>query len=396
MDLNVPASVEPEFFRHVLGHFPTGVAVVTSSDETGAAIGMTVGSFTSVSLSPPLVAFLPAKDSSTTAKILRIGRFCVNVLGAHQELVSRSFAAKADRTFEGPHWTSSPGGLPLLNEAVAWIECAVHAVHDGGDHDIVLGRVTSLGAAGASLPLVFFQGGYGRFAPISLAAAGEPDLVEHLRLVDIARPFMEEVARQTQVECLASSAVGGEIVLLATAGSPSDGRPFSRVGQRLPLIPPLGAALVAWSKTAADEWLARSEPALSPARRRDLEVLLDRVRQRGWSVGIWSDSLRNLEATVDKATLEGLTPHRSRTVRQLVDQLGTEHEPEDVYDSIQHRRLRNVTVPVFDARGQVVMQLTLFGPPSDAGPADLEAYVDILRTAARNVSRALIGPVRAS
>ncbi|MBJ7595474.1 MAG: flavin reductase [Candidatus Dormibacteraeota bacterium] len=389
-------SIDPQQFRHVLGHFPTGVAVVTSCDETGAPVGMTVGSFTSVSLSPPLVAFLPGKQSSTSTKVVRSGRFCVNLLGAHQESVSRYFAAVGQRKFEDLDWTLSASGFPRLNSAVAWIECAVDAVHDAGDHYIIVGRVTFLEAAGASLPLVFFQGGYGRFAPLSLAAASEPDLVEHLRLVDVARPFMEELAKRTQVECLASSAVGGEIVLLATAGTPAEGRPFSRVGQRLPLAPPLGAALVAWSKSATDEWFARAGASLSPAKRQHLETLLDRVRERGWSVGIWSESLRNLEATVDKTTLGGLTPHGSRAVRQMVEELGSEHEPADVYDSSRHYRLRNVTVPVFDGDQQVVMQLTLFGPPSDAGPAELDLYLELLTTAAKNVSGALSGASRPS
>jgi flavin reductase (DIM6/NTAB) family NADH-FMN oxidoreductase RutF len=384
-------SIDPQHFRRVLGHFPTGVAAVTSCDDTGAPVGMTVGSFTSVSLSPPLVAFLPGKDSRTSPKIIRSGRFCVNVLGAHQEPVSRAFATGGDRKFEGLEWTPSPSGLPRLDSAVAWIECAVEAVHDAGDHDIVVGRVTSLEAAGPPLPLLFFQGGYGRFAPLSFAAAGQPDLIEHLRLVDKARPFMEEVAQLTKAECQASSVVGGVIVLLATAGTPAHGRPFSRVGQRLPLIPPLGTALVAWSEPATEQWLARAGNRLPEERRRELASLARRVRERGWSVAVWSDDLRKLEATVDRTTLEGLTPHGSRTVRELVGQLGGEYEPEDVRDRGRGHDLRSVTVPVFDspvfgARRQAVMQLTLYGMPPGA---ELDRYLDPLMAAARDVSGAL-------
>jgi flavin reductase (DIM6/NTAB) family NADH-FMN oxidoreductase RutF len=387
-------SIDPALFRQVLGHFPTGVAAVTSCDDAGGPVGMTVGSFTSVSLSPPLVAFLPAKQSATSAKIVRNGRFCVNVLGAHQESVSRSFATAGDRKFDGLDWTPSPDGLPRLDSAVAWIECTVEAVHDAGDHDIVVGRVTSLEATGPSLPLLFFQGGYGRFAPMSFAAAGEPDLIEHLRLVDVARPFMEEVAELTGVECLASAAVGGEIVLLATAGTPAGDRDFSRVGQRLPLIPPLGTTLVAWSEPATQQWLARAGDSLTPARRAELAMQVERVRERGWSVAVWSEDLRRLEATVDKTTLDGFTPHGSRTVRQLVEQLGGEHEPADVRDPDRDYRLRSLVVPVFDGRRQVVMQLTLYGLPADAGPAELDRYLQPLTIAADKVSGALCSPIR--
>jgi flavin reductase (DIM6/NTAB) family NADH-FMN oxidoreductase RutF/DNA-binding IclR family transcriptional regulator len=390
----VSEPIDPQHFRHVLGHFPTGVAAVTSCDESSAPIGMIVGSFTSVSLDPPLVAFLPAKQSSTSPKIVRNGRFRVNVLGAHQEALCRAFAAAGDRKFDGLDWTMS-NGLPRLDSAVAWIECVVEAVHDAGDHDIVVGRVTSLEAAGASLPLLFFQGGYGRFAPMSLAAAGEPDLVEHLRLVDVARPFMEELAERTQVECHASSAVGGEIVLLAAAGTPADGRPFSRVGQRLPLIPPLGTVLVAWSLAATEQWLVRAG-SLTPERRLHLQTLVERVQERGWSLAMWSDNLRQLEASVDKTTLEGLTPHGSKAIRQLIEQLNSEHEPEDVRDPDRQYRIRNVTVPVFDVHQQAVLQLTLYGLPADAGPADLDAYLRPLLLAAKRVSGALAGQHRSS
>ncbi|WP_410623672.1 flavin reductase [Amycolatopsis sp. cmx-8-4] len=380
--------IDPQHFRHVLGHFPTGVVAVTSCDLTGAPVGMTVGSFTSVSLDPPLVAFLPGKQSGTSAKIVRNGRFCVNVLGAHQESASRAFATGGERKFDGLDWTPSPSGMPRLGSAVAWIECVVDAVHDAGDHDIVVGRVTSLDAAGPSLPLVFFQGGYGRFAPLSLAAAGEPDLVEHLRLVDVARPVMEDVAARNQVECLASAAVGAEIVLLATAGTPAGGRIYSRVGQRLPHIPPLGTALVAWSEPATRVWIARAGDA---ARRHDPRQLVDRVRERGWSVATWSDSLRELESTVDETTVKGLTPHGRRAVRQLVDRLGSEHEPGDLHDPGRNYRVRSMSVPVFDARQQVVMQLTVDGLPPDAGPADIDGYLTHLRSAAQSVSQALPG-----
>jgi flavin reductase (DIM6/NTAB) family NADH-FMN oxidoreductase RutF len=381
--------IDPQHFRHVLGHFPTGVAAVTSLDEAGEPVGMIVGSFTSVSLDPPLVAFLPAKRSATAPKIVRSGRFCVNVLGAHQEPVSRAFTTAGARKFEEVAWSPAPDGLPRLTDAIAWIECAVDAVHDAGDHQIVIGRVTALDAPGAALPLLFFQSGYGRFAPQSFAAAAEPDLIEHLRLVDLARPHMEETATRHGVECHASSAVGDEIVLLATAGKPAGGRAFSRVGQRLPLIPPLGTALVAWSDPATDAWIARAPGTVSDERRREFERLAARVRDRGFSVATWSENLRKLEATVDDTTLAGLTPQGRRAVRQLVEQLGGEHEPDDIRDPRRDYSLRNLTVPVFDQRRDVVMQLTLYGLPHGPAHKDLDRYLEPLGTLAERVCAAL-------
>jgi flavin reductase (DIM6/NTAB) family NADH-FMN oxidoreductase RutF/DNA-binding IclR family transcriptional regulator len=362
-------TIDPQHFRHVLGHFPTGVAAVTSVDDDGAPVGMIVGSFTSVSLSPPLVAFLPDRRSTTAPKMLSHGRFCVNVLGAHQETVSRVFTSGGADKFADLDWSASPSGLPLLDDAVAWIECAVETVHEAGDHDIVIGRVTALEASGAGLPLLFFQGGYGRFIPTSLAAAGEADL--------------------THLECLASSVVGEESVLLATAGEPVDGRAYSRVGQRLPLVPPMGAALVAWSDAAAKEWKARAAGLPLGAPDHELDRMLARVRERGWSVTTWSDDLRELESAVDETLRTGVTPHARHAVRELIGRLGAEHEPEDIDGADHGPALRSVTVPVFDVRGEVVMQISLRLPP-DAVAADLDRYVAPLTAAARRVNEALV------
>ena len=164
-------SIDPQHFRRVLGHFPTGVAGITSIGPDGAPVGMAVGSFTSVSLDPPLVAFLPDKKSTTFPKIRDAGFFCANVLGADQEHICRAFASKAPDKFVDVGWRPADSGAPILDRAVAWIDCDIEEVHEAGDHFIVIGRVRELEVPEVGLPLLFFQGGYGRFAPLSLAAA---------------------------------------------------------------------------------------------------------------------------------------------------------------------------------------------------------------------------------
>ncbi len=146
-------------FRQVLGHFPTGVCVVAGIHE-GAPVGLAIGSFFSVSLDPPLVGFCAAKTSSTWPKLRDAGRFCVNVLGSHQEDVSRVFASKDADKFAGIGWDASPLGSPRLHEVLAWIDCTLVAVHDAGDHEIAVGAVHDLAVAHEGDPLVFFRGGY--------------------------------------------------------------------------------------------------------------------------------------------------------------------------------------------------------------------------------------------
>ena len=151
-----------QWFRRVLGHFPTGVVVVTAIGD-GTPVGMSIGSFTSVSLDPPLIAILPAKTSVSWPRIASAGAFCVNVLSARQEALCRTFATSGADKFAGVPWRPSPSGAPVLTGALAWIDCSLEQLVEAGDHYIALGRVRSLDidADQATEPLVFFKGGYG-------------------------------------------------------------------------------------------------------------------------------------------------------------------------------------------------------------------------------------------
>jgi flavin reductase (DIM6/NTAB) family NADH-FMN oxidoreductase RutF len=165
------SAIEGQFFRRILGHYPTGVCVVTAMQEDGKAAGMAVGSFTSVSLHPPLVAFFPDRSSTSWPRIERTGRFCVNILADDQEWLCRRFASRIEDKFEGVSHRLSDAGMPILDDVVAWIDCTLHAVHEAGDHFIVLGKVESLDTGRDAHPLLFFRGGYGQFAPFMADAA---------------------------------------------------------------------------------------------------------------------------------------------------------------------------------------------------------------------------------
>jgi len=155
--------IDEAHFRHVLGQYPTGVSVVTAIGPDREPVGLAVGTFTSVSLEPALVGFIPARTSRSWPRIEAAGRFCINILSDRQEDVCRRFASKADDKFAGLAWSPAPSGAPVLDGAIAWIDCELEAVHPAGDHLIVIGRVGRLGVAGEATPLLFFRGGYGRF-----------------------------------------------------------------------------------------------------------------------------------------------------------------------------------------------------------------------------------------
>lgn len=157
-------------FRMVMGHFPTGVTIVTGHSATGP-MGFTIGSFTSVSLDPPLVGFLPQTDSITWDAIAPSGRFCVNVLSAEQDDLCWKFSKSGTETtrFDGVGWHESPSGSPILERAVAWIDCTIEEIYTMGDHYFVLGRVEYLDADAdrdglPPRPLVFYRGNIGGFS----------------------------------------------------------------------------------------------------------------------------------------------------------------------------------------------------------------------------------------
>lgn len=153
-------------FREALGHYPTGVTVVTARTGDGP-VGFVVGSFFSVSLDPLLVGFAAGRQSSTWTAIKAAGSFCVNVLGTHQLDLSARMSGAGDR-FEGVSHSEAPvSHAPLLDGVLAWVDCTIDAVHVAGDHDLVIGRVEAFDAhPDGGEPLIFLRRAFGGFAAV--------------------------------------------------------------------------------------------------------------------------------------------------------------------------------------------------------------------------------------
>lgn len=159
--LDAPA-VDPAAFRHVLGHFCSGVTIITANDGE-EPVGFACQSFSSLSLDPPLVTFFVAKTSTTWPRIQPGGKFCVNVLADDQEQLCRGFAVSGADKFAGVAHKPAPAtGSPLLEGTLAYIDCTLEQVVDGGDHEIVVGRVQALEAPRDDAgPLLFYKGKFG-------------------------------------------------------------------------------------------------------------------------------------------------------------------------------------------------------------------------------------------
>ncbi len=164
-------------FRQVLGHFASGVTVITGMHE-GEPAGFACQAFTALSLDPPLVLFCPAKASGTWPRIARAGELGVNILSAEQRDLARKFGVTAADKFDGVGWSSADNGAPIIDGVLTWATCTVETVHDAGDHFIVTARVTGFGDSRPGDPLLFYRG---RFT-LSATTDGDalPEVVDTL------------------------------------------------------------------------------------------------------------------------------------------------------------------------------------------------------------------------
>lgn len=145
--------------RDCLGAFATGVTIVTAAGEGGRPLGLTANSFASVSLEPPLVLWNMARNTESFPQFEAAAHFGINILAADQQDLSRRFSAPVEDRFDGVPWHEGETGVPLIDGSVAYLECDTFARHEGGDHLIIVGRVTRYVLNGGQ-PLIFLSGDY--------------------------------------------------------------------------------------------------------------------------------------------------------------------------------------------------------------------------------------------
>lgn len=158
--------IDPRQFRNALGQFPTGVAIVTTLSPDGEPIGVTVNSFSSVSLEPAMILWCLDKKAYSLAAFKLAKRFAVHVLTENQESLSNHFARSSTEKFANLDLQSGLGDVPLLPDCAAVFECTTEHCYDGGDHLIFVGRVGRFDVA-AELPLVFHRGKYSQLSSLS-------------------------------------------------------------------------------------------------------------------------------------------------------------------------------------------------------------------------------------
>lgn len=375
--------VSGEYFRHVMSQYPTGVAVVTALTRDGGPTGMTVGSFSSVSMDPPLVSFMPAKGSSSWASMQPLTTFCVNVLGSHQDELCRLIASRKSDKFAGLDWHESPSGNPVLTGCLATIDCTQEHVVDGGDHDIVIGRVQDLSVENPTLPLLFFRGGYGSFQPGPMLS-GDAELIDHMRLVHQARRPLENLAAQLSTEVTTIVRLGDEVVVTASYGPANSGELASRVGYRAPFVPPLGSVHAAWGSVALRErWLDNLGVDATDADRNRYLAMLEDVRKRGYAASVTSENRMDLLA-LDMS--HGRSARSMSVLRQHIRSVADEYDPTRTVEGAP-TRVRGIMAPVFSSGGEVAFLVMAWGDMSSRlGETEFSRRGAVVRAAANEMT----------
>lgn len=391
--LDTPTTFDPRAFRDVMGHYPTGVVVVTAMVDD-APVGMVVGTFSSVSLEPPLVSFMPMTTSSTYPKLRAADRVCISVFAHDQLQACRTLASKDPQKFEKVEWTLSEAGAPMISGAVAHIHGRIDREFEAGDHYITLVSVDDIAVNRPVTPLLFFQGGYGGFSATGLSAHVDESLISAVRVAEAARPQLDRLAQRFGCSAAALVQISAVDQTIGATSYGGDSDADERIGVRVPLIPPLGEAAVAWSPDQVDRWVTRIFP-------QDEQVIAgyreaaERVRSQGYAISRVDhdpDGYAALGEALGEYALGELTPARDRAVRTTI--AGSGHFfGGSVNESDTEIDLASVVVPVFapdiDEPTNSGVVLRLCHLPSGVDASTVTEWINALQVAAAAVTEAL-------
>lgn len=374
-----------KWWRSVLGEYPTGVSIISALDDSGTPQGLVVGTFSSVSLNPPLVSFMPMNTSRSYTAIAKASRFRVSVLGAGHEALCRAFAsAPPEQRFEHGEWVRDEDGLPRLRDAVAWFDCDRWQTIPAGDHDIVLGLVDDLGFGEDSpgMPMLFFKGGYGTFTVPRLEF--DPDtLGVHLRVATELQSEVQELAESLGAVVTLCRLAGKKVVVLTAANLKPDNDVPPAVGATFPYAAPMGLVFASWSEDPVRQraWLAAG---------RDLgfndEELLHRMTQatktRGYAVSLGGTMGQRFERVT--ANLQKGTPELAELWSGIVqDFIEIEGQPEWA------SHVTSIQVPVAVEGGDPELALVVSGL-AGLNVGELDAIAERCRGVVQKFSAALV------
>ncbi|SJN11210.1 Nitrilotriacetate monooxygenase component B [Leucobacter sp. 7(1)] len=369
-DAQPVAAPRPATLRQVMAQYPTGVTVITSRDPDGVPRGQVVGTFLRVSDEPELVGFFAMHASRTwLATKPTLTQFCVNIVSDHQEALCQSLASGSAPGLTGIPHSASHDGNPALHGAIAHIDCTVEQILPFGDHDFVVGRVTHAHHVSAAHPLVFFRGGFGRFASTS-RTGNDHDFRAQLAEVDLLRPEMDALAAATGCAVTINALDGDETVVVAAATQAGPRALRVRVGQRLPFAAPFGSLEAAFGPDALRQRWLDADVTTGNTREQNAAVL-DAVRARGYMISYGHDAHARIVSAAQQLAKRD-PARRAEYLAELrnFDAVYNGKGSAGLPPEFAAGELRSIAVPVYGFDGGLAYGLTLWGPARPVSRAE--------------------------
>lgn len=362
------AQFDQKAFRHVMGNYPTGVAVVTTTAPDGELLALVVGTFSSVSLEPPLVSFMPMKTSRTFAKMRDCDTLTINIFGGEQQDEMLAIARRWENKLDGIDWHESPNGNPVLDNALAWIDTTVTEVIEAGDHFIVLCEVEDMLVANPGPPLLFFQGGYGSFVGSTMLSGLRHEALPAIHAAHRAGDELERLADEVGCEVVVYVATSeDEFVTVFAARGPgvSEEDGFS---SRLPIVPPIGDTyMYDKPEEVRERWLTKLKDPSEEVRALH-EKRLEAVKESGYLLAYFPEEGSAAYSQMVAATKEYqsavLTPATERAVRELIGSSTVDYDHRDV-EANQVYNVASIVFPVTDPSGETTMTLRISQLPQE-------------------------------
>lgn len=381
--------LDPGHYREVMGHYPTGVAIVTGIASDEEPVAMIVGTFSAVSMDPPLVSFMPTVKSGTFARLRTAKSFCINVVAQDQVSTCRVLGSFEAGKFDRVPWAMSAHGAPALGDAVARVHCTPEQLVEAGDHYIVLCAVHDMEVVRPTTPLLFFQGAYGGFTPRMMTARGDAAVIQAVNRAEAARPHLETLARNHECEVAVLAPVSESELTIAAGSYGGRAEMQQALGDRIALVPPIGEGWVGWQGAGSiDAWLARAgskDPAVLEFFRSRAEA----ARANGYSIALVNQGgYRRLQEVLRKLSEGDLTPSAERQLKTELIEYQKSFTAGDIVDE-QTYDVGWIIVPVFTGSDQPYFLLRLSQLPEPTTGKKVKEVLDDARQAALAIEDAL-------